>query len=151
MKLARETWILIAIGIADLVSTIIFIQQHGAREANPIFRHYWDMGLPVFVAAKIAMMGCPLLILEWARRQNPRLVARGLRCAIVGYVLLYGVGVARLNMQTAKASAMRHPLVEEYPPASKEEINFLLARFHRLGKNAPPAPTLSVDDVDETD
>ena len=165
MKLAKETWILIAIGVADLISTIFFIQRHGASEANPLFRHYWQMGLPQFVAAKVALMGAPLLILEWARRQKPQMVARALRCAIAGYVLMYGIGVARLNMPAALASAARrHPsgggaapaltaddTDESYPAASKAEVAYLLARYHRLGKNIPPAPTVPVDDTDETD
>lgn len=165
MKLAKETWILIAIGIADLISTIFFIQRHGASEANPLFRHYWQMGLPQFITAKVALMGAPLLILEWARRQKPRLVSRALRCAIAGYVLMYGIGVARLNMPTALASVARQHRAaegyapastaddaeESYPAASKEEVARLLARYHRLGKNIPPAPTLPVDELDETD
>ena len=165
MKLAKETWILIAIGIADLISTIFFIQRHGAIEANPLFRHYWQMGLPQFIAAKIAMLAAPLLILEWARRQKPKLVARALRCAIAGYVLMYGVGVARLNMPAARASAAPTALTEDdatpaaasnedeisFPPATKAEVALLLRRYHRLGKDMPPAPTLPVDETDEMD
>ena len=148
LKLAKETYILIAIGIADLISTIFFIQRHGASEANPIFRHYWDMGLPIFITAKIALMACPLLILEWARRTKPRLVARGLRCAIAGYVILYGVGVARLNIQSARASAAQRNELDGYPPTSQAEVDRLLKRFHRLGKNMPPTPILTVEDVE---
>ena len=160
MKLARETWILIAIGIADLISTIFFIQRHGASEANPLFRHYWQMGLPQFIAAKIALLGAPLLILEWARRQKPQMVARALRCAIAGYVLMYGIGVARLNMPAARASAAPTVSAEDgvtlaalsnddeisFPPASKAEVNRLLKRFHRPGRNIPPAPAAPTDD-----
>ncbi len=152
MKLARETWILLAIGIADLTSTIFFIRQHGASEANPIFRHYWNMGLPPFIAAKMALMIGPLMILEWARRQKPQMVARALRCAIAGYILMYGVGVARLNTPPALASALTRREPEEgFPPASKEEINRLLERFHRIGKNIPPAPYLPVSEEDGAD
>ena len=165
MKLAKETWILIVIGIADLISTIFFIQRHGASEANPLFRHYWQMGLPQFIAAKIALLGAPLMILEWARRQKPKMVARALRCAIAGYVLMYGIGVARLNLPSARASAAPMFHTEDgaalaavtndeetgFPPASKAEVMRLLKRYHRLGKNIPPAPTLPVDESDERD
>ena len=133
-------------------------------EANPLFRHYWEMGLPHFIAAKIALLAAPLLVLEWARRQKPKLVARALRCAIAGYVLMYGVGVARLNMPSARASASPLHCEEgtalaaatnddeiSFPPATKEEVDRLLKRYHRLGKNLPPAPTLPVDESEERD
>ena len=149
MKIARETWILGAIGIADLISTIVFIRQHGAKEANPLFRHYWEMGLFNFVAAKAVMLFGPLLILEWARRSKPQLVRRSLQCAIAGYVLMYGVGVARLNSPPALAGeAARYQANNEYlPPASKEEVSDLLTKFHQ-GKSEP-MPTQPVDDAEE--
>ena len=97
MKVAKETWIILAIGIADLISTIVFIRHHGAHEANPLFRHYWEMGLFAFVCAKMAMLAAPLFVLEWARRRSPAFVSLALRTAIAGYVLMYGIGYLRLN------------------------------------------------------
>src|SRR5947209_509913 len=97
MKLAKETWIIMAIGMADLFTTILFIQHHGAEEANPLFKHYWEMGLAVFIFAKVALLIAPLSILEWARQQRPRFTAWALRGAIVAYLLMYCVGYVRLN------------------------------------------------------
>jgi hypothetical protein len=97
MKIAKETWIILAIGLADLATTIIFIQQHGAQEANPLFKRYWEMGLAAFVAAKFALLVGPLYVLEWARPRNPRFVSWALRSAIVAYLMMYGVGYVRLN------------------------------------------------------
>ena len=104
MKIAKESWVIAAIGIADLVTTIIFIQHHGAQEANPVFRHYWNMGLQAFIAAKAICVAGPLFILEWARRRNPRFVSWALRTAIVCYLCLYGIGVAKLNAPAARAA-----------------------------------------------
>src|SRR5437763_887092 len=97
MKIAKETWIILGIGLADLATTILFIQYHGAEEANPIFRGYLEMGLAVFVCAKMALLIGPLYVLEWARPRNPHFVAWALRSAIVAYVLMYSVGYYRLN------------------------------------------------------
>jgi hypothetical protein len=97
MKIAKETWIIMAIGLADLATTIIFIQHHGAQEANPLFKRYWEMGIAAFVAAKFALLLGPLCVLEWARVRNPHFVSWALRSAIVGYVLMYGVGCFKLN------------------------------------------------------
>ncbi len=102
MKIAKETWIIMAIGLADLATTILFIQHHGAEEANPLFRQYWEMGLAAFIAAKIVLLVGPLSILEWARQRRPRLVSWALRGAIAAYVLMYGVGYIKLNHSAAR-------------------------------------------------
>jgi|GEM_PF-1490209 len=97
MKIAKETWMIAVLGTIDLITTIVFIQHHGAEEANPIFRFFWHIGIPAFVAAKILLTGCPLLVLEWARKRNPRFVQTGMRSAIAGYVAVYGFGFLHLN------------------------------------------------------
>jgi hypothetical protein len=106
MKITRESWVLAAIGIADLVTTIVFIEHHGAEEANPLFRHFWEMGLSVFILAKLALLACPLMVLEWARKRSPRFTLRALRGGIAAYILMYGVGFARLNNPQALANDM---------------------------------------------
>ncbi|HLV79680.1 MAG TPA: DUF5658 family protein, partial [Chthonomonadaceae bacterium] len=75
MKLARESWIIATIALADLVTTIIFIQHHGAQEANPVFSRYWKMGIWPFIVAKSICVVAPLFVLEWARRRRPRFVS----------------------------------------------------------------------------
>ena len=104
MKLAKETWVILAIGLADLITTILFIKHHGAQEANPIFKWYWEMGIAAFVCAKMALLVGPLSILEWARHRSPKFVSMALRSAIAGYVLMYGVGYYRLNHAPLPAS-----------------------------------------------
>ncbi len=116
MKIARESWVIGAIGIADLVTTVVFIQHNGAQEANPLFRHYWEMGLTAFIIAKMVCLLGPLLILEWARKSSPRFVSLALRGAIAGYVLLYGVGFVRLNAGgTAHAAEIVSLTADELP------------------------------------
>ncbi len=105
MKIAKESWILIGIGVADLISTIVFIQHHGAQEANPLFRHYWKMGVPAFVVAKLVCLLGPILVMEWARQRNPGFVRFALRTAIASYIFVYGVGFMRLNSHTNDAQA----------------------------------------------
>ena len=109
MKLAKETWIIAAIAMADLVTTIIFIKHHGAQEANPVFSHYWNMGILPFILAKSICVIAPLFVLEWARRRNPRFVSWALRTAIVGYVGLYCMGFMKLNAEPARAESIRAP------------------------------------------
>lgn len=97
MKLAKESWIIVVISLADLITTIVFIRHYGAQEANPLFRPYWQMGLGPFVLAKLACLIGPLMLLEWARRRNPRFVIFAMRTTIASYLLCYGVGFSQLN------------------------------------------------------
>ncbi len=103
MKISGESWVLVMLGLADLMTTIVFIKMHGAQEANPIFHQYWQMGLVAFIVAKMVCLLGPITILEWARTRNPELVRFALRTAIFGYVLLYGIGFFRLNNNNANA------------------------------------------------
>jgi len=127
MKIAKETWVILFIGVVDLISTIMFIQNHGAEEANPIFRRYWEMGLLAFIFAKMALLLGPLVVLEWARKRNPRFVYWSLRGAIAAYLVLYGIGFIRMNTPVAHAEE-----VTALPPPPRihyvfpEEIQVLM-------------------------
>ncbi|HZO91445.1 MAG TPA: DUF5658 family protein [Chthonomonadaceae bacterium] len=115
MRISRESWIIAAIGLADLVTTIIFINRHGAQEANPLFRHVWAMGPAAFVLAKVACIVGPLCVLEWARRHRPRFVRWASQAVIVAYLMLYGIGYMQLNGPAAQAAEIGHSAVHSYP------------------------------------
>src|SRR5579872_67719 len=85
MKIARESWIIATIGLADLVTTIVFIKHHGAQEANPLFRQFWEMGVFAFILAKLACLVGPLYILEWARKRRTQFVKVASRAVICAY------------------------------------------------------------------
>ena len=53
MKLARETVLLAALGLADLGHTVYFIHIGIATEANPILSFYLRSGLLPFIAIKL--------------------------------------------------------------------------------------------------
>lgn len=97
MKLCKESKIVAGICLADLVSTIVFMDQHGAAEANLVMRFYLQYGMAAFIAAKCLLFLPALGIAEWYRQRNPRLITGTLRLVIVLYVGLYGVGVYSLN------------------------------------------------------
>ena len=67
-----------------------------------------------FVAAKCLMFIPALLIAEWYRRRNPRLISATLRGVIVMYLVVYAVGVIHVNRPVTAAE-----LGEEFhrPPA----------------------------------
>jgi hypothetical protein len=97
MKLSRESLIIFVIGIADLITTLVWVQSSGAREANPVFAHYLNMGPIMFSLMKLVMLAAPIFLLEWAWRHRPVFTMRAARFAICAYLLLYGVGFLKLN------------------------------------------------------
>ena len=97
LPVAPESIIIFCIGIADLITTLVWVHRHGAEEGNPIFRAYLAMGPVWFALAKIVMLICPIAILELANRRRPRTGRWGSRFAIAAYVAFYVVGVFRLN------------------------------------------------------
>ena len=97
MRFTPQTMTLAAIGIADLVTTLLFIGAAGAGEANPLMAPLLQLGPIVFIQAKLLLLLAPLAVLEWARRYRPRFVHRAVNCGIAAYVVLYGAGIAHLN------------------------------------------------------
>jgi hypothetical protein len=150
MKIARESWIIAAIGIADLITTILFIRHHGAEEANPLFRHFWEMGLPAFILAKLACVVGPLCILEWARQRRGQFVTLASRSVIAAYLVLYCLGVSQLNGPQAQANEVRRTSVAmagnfAMPPyplyggrISPETWRYRMFRMRQMGRMADP-------------
>ena len=142
MKISKETWIIMAIGVADLTTTILFIKNHGAEEANPLFKHYWEMGLAAFILAKMALLVGPLSVLEWARVKRPQFVNWALRGAIVAYLVMYGIGFVRLNnvpdaeSDYARLAAPSTPLMTRLP-----------GQFHRTSGSVQQASVVAPNEA----
>lgn len=98
MRITRETWLLLVMGLADLASTVLLIRAGIVHEANPLMAWYLvHFGVWAFCAVKCTMLFCPLLILEWARRIKPHVGRWALRAAVIGYLFLYLGAVWRTN------------------------------------------------------
>jgi hypothetical protein len=106
MRPSRESLIVATLCLADLVSTILFVRNHGAAEGNAVMAFYLQHGLAAFVGAKCLLFVPALLIAEWYRRRNPRLVLGTLRLVIVLYVGFYSLGVAAMNREDALGTAL---------------------------------------------
>jgi len=141
MKLSKESVLLICIGVLDLVSTLIWVNHHGAQEANPIFRTYLELGPMWFALMKIVMLAAPIYLLEWAGRRRPEFTRFASRFAVGAYLLMYVVGVAKLNpqlihpkpqrltlalydgMDFGKAELPNESSIRDYKPGTAEPYN----------------------------
>jgi hypothetical protein len=99
ITLMRESWILIAIGISDLIVTLLCLADPGVREGNPLMRYYLDIGVGAFVAVKLLLLFMPLFVAEYSKQFRPVFVRFMLRFAIVTYVGTYLVLFAGLNLR----------------------------------------------------
>ena len=97
MRLSRETALIAAICVADLISTIWLVHVHGAEEANPLMNGFLQHGVGAFILAKSLFCLGPLALIEWARRHRPAFCRRALRAGIALYVGFYGIVVWKIN------------------------------------------------------
>jgi cell division protein FtsW (lipid II flippase) len=97
MRVSRETGIVGVLCALDLLSTLVLIQHHGADEGNTLMSFYLKQGTWAFIGAKCLLFVPALMIAEWYRRRNPRLVSVTLRAVIVTYVVFYAAGVVQGN------------------------------------------------------
>jgi hypothetical protein len=121
MRILRESWIIACIGIADLVTTLIWVHNHGAKEANPLFAHYLAMGSVWFAVMKLVLLAGPIFLLEWASRHRPVFTRRASQFAIAAYVVMYGVGVAKLNSNLFQLQPAHAEVIVAELPALKFE------------------------------
>src|SRR6266542_282321 len=96
-RVCRESLIVGGLCLADLISTVWLIRHYNAVEANVVMRYYLEHGLMVFAGAKVCFFMPALLMAEWCRRRNPRLITGALRLVIILYIGVYSIGVFTLN------------------------------------------------------
>lgn len=135
-KLSRESALIIAICLADLISTIWLVHGQGAQEANPLMRHFLERGVIVFILAKAAFCLGPLALIEWARRHHPHFVRYSLRMGIALYLGFYGMVVWKINHPPADErvySPAEVAAITQYAasPASPEQIQEIRAQIAR--------------------
>lgn len=83
-----STVCLLTIGTFDLVTTLMWLNR-GGIEGNPLFAQIATYGSIPLVAAKLAFLFGPILILEFARRFRPASAEIGTWIAFAAYAYLY--------------------------------------------------------------
>lgn len=93
LVMARESWALLLICLADALSTYWLITTGLATEFNPIMNWVLGFGWFAFFAVKGATVVLAIGFAEWYRKHNPQFVTRWTRLAIGLYVSLWSLGV----------------------------------------------------------
>jgi len=86
--------VLLAIGLADMVVTILLVGSGLCRELNPLMapllNHHWATFAGVKVLTLLgAAVGC-----EWYRRRDEEFVRKWVRVGIVSYLVLWAAWFA---------------------------------------------------------
>ncbi len=99
-RIARETYILAALCMADLLSTMYLLINHLAFEANPLFGAILTLpyGLWLFALAKIALTTFSVCALEYARKYEQHYVKVATWIGICVYVSAYVIGWYMTNV-----------------------------------------------------
>jgi len=92
---SRETWFLLAVCMADALSSAWLFHHRLAVEANPLLLPYAEAGAMPFLAAKSLTFLPALALCEWYRRRRPQFVLPLLRWTGVAYVAIYSALVIR--------------------------------------------------------
>lgn len=132
MRVSRETWIVATLCAADLLTTLLLVQRDGADEGNSLMSFYLRQGTGAFIAVKCLMFIPALLIAEWYRRRNPRLVCATLRGVIVMYLAFYAIGVLQMNRPVTAAERSADYLPSKIAPVLAVPLHPI-----RLGGRAP--------------
>ena len=98
MTLTKESMVLIALCIVDLISTLFLLRTNGACEGNPLMSYYLRYGIGTFVLVKLTLIFLPVFIAEWSKQYRPRFVRFMLRAAILTYVGMYLVLFLTINV-----------------------------------------------------
>ncbi len=135
--LCAESWAIILVCVADLLTTIALITRGLAEEGNPIMRFYLQYGLMPFALAKLVLVLAPVVIIEWGRRHRPQTVKRLARLGVAGYLSFYAVMFFTINVPSIITASRFDREAIEMPAVMPEELRRERAR---LGKIVPPAP-----------
>ena len=91
---SQDVTLLAMICLVDLATTLWWISQGQAREANPLMAYFLQQGHVPFIVAKLVFFVPALVIAEWYRPRNPRFISRLLQGVTVAYLAAYLIGIA---------------------------------------------------------
>jgi len=90
--------VLLAIGLADLLTTLFWLAAGRAIEVNPIMAALLRLGIWPFVIGKLGTLVAYVGVVEWYRRRRNPVFARLVgNITLFGYIGIYTVSFAVVN------------------------------------------------------
>lgn len=89
---------LLAIGLADLASTLIWLQTGRAVEFNPIMAAALEFGTLYFISLKLSTLAAYVCVIEWYRRyRRPEFASAVSSFTLAAYACIYCVSFVCVN------------------------------------------------------
>lgn len=85
----RSIWLLIGIGLVDLVLTAVLHAQGKIVELNPVMRPFIEYNEWAFVAVKGATLAAAFVALSWYARHNRDFVRKACFLGTGAYMLIF--------------------------------------------------------------
>lgn len=90
--------VLLAVGLADLLSTVFWVATGRAIEVNPIMAAVLRLGIWPFVLTKLSTLAACVGVLEWYRRRRNPIFARVVgNIALTCYIAIYAIAFVIVN------------------------------------------------------
>jgi hypothetical protein len=90
--------VLLAVGLADLLTTLFWLATGRAIEVNPIMAAVLRLGVWPFVITKLGTLAAYVGVMEWyRRRRNPVFAHVVGNITLIGYVGIYAISFAMVN------------------------------------------------------
>lgn len=90
--------LLIAVGLADLLSTLFWLKTGQAIEVNPVMAAVLHAGLGAFILVKLSTLAAYVGVVEWyRRRRNPAFARLVGSITLFGYVGIYAICFCCVN------------------------------------------------------
>lgn len=84
-----ETLVLMAIGLVDMISTILLINLGVCEELNPLMAPLIRIHWLLFAFVKASTLALAFFVCEWHRRKDEAFVKRWARIGTAAYLLLW--------------------------------------------------------------
>jgi hypothetical protein len=91
---------LLAVGVADLLTTVFWLATGRAVEANPMMAAVLRVGIGAFVTTKLVTLVAYVGVMEWYRRRRCAVFARVVgSITLIAYIGIYAISFACVNWQ----------------------------------------------------
>lgn len=89
--------ILVAIGLLDLLTTLVGLHDGCIIEANPLMNGLLAHSLAAFISIKLFTLAAFVVVIEWYRRRSERAASAVSKFTISAYLLIYLVCFLSVN------------------------------------------------------
>ena len=89
---------ILVVGVADLATTLFWVNAGLATEVNPIMAALLGVGVLPFVAVKLLTLGAYVAVMEWYSRARSSTFARAVgNITVLAYLGIYAVSFTFVN------------------------------------------------------